>query len=171
MNAARARGHHLAPLGALYLAPDEGPGQEHLLLPGPLGRAFRPRVTATPEFGDGAPDPPDRWSTRVFGALAHDLGAVALSLVDGPRRWPFTDRARRSGRAWPSPVGLLVHDSAGLMLSYRGALARPCRIALPHRDTRPGNSSADQPCRRACPESGGARRAEAQSAYYTGYLR
>ena len=113
----------LSALGALHLEPDEVPGYTSLVLLGPAGPDFWPHVTAAPEFADGAPDPLDRWSLRVIGALASDLGARAVFPFDGPP-WPsFTGWARRSGRAWSSPVGLLVHDTTGLMLSYRGALA------------------------------------------------
>lgn len=149
--ATAARGRHLAALGALDLAPDEVPGHASLVLLGPAGPGFWPHVTASPEFADGAPDPLDRWSRRVIGALAHDLGARALFPFDGPPWHPFTGWARRSGRAWPSPVGLLVHDTQGLMLSYRGALALPHRLDLPPAAPRPCDTCADQPCRTACP--------------------
>ena len=145
------RGYHLAPLGALNLDPDEIPGCASLVLLGPEGPGFWPHVTVAPEFADGAPDPLDRWSRRVIGALARGLGAKALFPFGGPPWPPFTDWARRSGRAWPSPVGLLVHDSHGLMLSYRGALALPHRLALPSAAVRPCDTCADQPCLTACP--------------------
>jgi len=145
------RGYHLAPLGPLNLDPDEVPGCASLVLLGPAGPGFWPHVTVAPEFADGAPDPLDRWSRRVIGALARGLGAKALFPFGGPPWPPFTDWARRSGRAWPSPVGLLVHDSHGLMLSYRGALALPHRLDLPPAAPRPCDTCADQPCRTACP--------------------
>ncbi len=151
--ATKARGNHLAPLGALHLEPDEVPGFTSLVLLGPAGPDFWPHVTAAPEFADGAPDPLDRWSLRVIGALASDLGARAVFPFDGPP-WPsFTGWARRSGRAWSSPVGLLVHDTTGLMLSYRGALALPHRIDLPAPAARPCDTCDGQPCRTACPVS------------------
>ena len=151
--ATKARGNHLAPLGALHLEPDEVPGYTSLVLLGPAGPDFWPHVTAAPEFADGAPDPLDRWSLRVIGALASDLGARAVFPFDGPP-WPsFTGWARRSGRAWSSPVGLLVHDTTGLMLSYRGALALPHRIYLPAPAARPCDTCDGQPCRTACPVS------------------
>ncbi|HAW46421.1 MAG TPA: ferredoxin [Roseovarius sp.] len=151
--ATKARGNHLAPLGALHLEPDEVPGYTSLVLLGPAGPDFWPHVTAAPEFADGAPDPLDRWSLRVIGALASDLGARAVFPFDGPP-WPsFTGWARRSGRAWSSPVGLLVHDTTGLMLSYRGALALPHRIDLPAPAARPCDTCDGQPCRTACPVS------------------
>ncbi len=146
-----AQAHHLAALGALHLAPDEVPGHQSLVLLGPGGPGFWPHVSAAPEFADAAPDPLDRWSHRVITALAHDLGARAIFPWDGPPWPPFTGWARRSGRAWPSPVGLLVHDSHGLMLSFRGALALPHRLALPAAAARPCDTCADQPCRSACP--------------------
>jgi len=146
-----AQRHRLAPLGALHLDADELPGCASLVLLGPDEPGFWDHVTATPEFADGAPDPLDRWSRRVIGALAGELGARALFPFGGPPWHPFIGWARRSGRAWPSPVGLLVHDTAGLMLSYRGALALPERIALPPEGVRPCDSCADQPCRNACP--------------------
>ncbi len=149
--ATKARGHALAPLGALHLEPDELPGYTSLVLLGPAGPGFWPHVTAAPEFADGAPDPLDRWSRRVIGALARDLGARAVFPFDGPPWPPFTGWARRSGRAWPSPAGLLVHDTTGLMLSYRGALALPHRIDLPHAAARPCDTCEGQPCRTACP--------------------
>jgi epoxyqueuosine reductase len=53
--------------------------------------------------------------------MACDLGAKALFPFGGPPWHPFIAWAKRSGRAWESPVGFLVHDQAGLMVSYRAA--------------------------------------------------
>lgn len=143
--------HHLVPFGALHLAPGEVPDYQTLILLGPSEPGFWEHFTATPEYGDGAPDPMNRWSERVIGGMAADLGAIALFPFGGPPWQPFTDWARRSGRAWPSPVGLLVHDTAGLMVSYRGALAFAARLALPEAGASPCNTCTDQPCRNACP--------------------
>ena len=85
-------------------------------------RRFWDILTTAPEFS--APDHPvDRWSARVITALAEQVRARAIFPFGGPPYAPFPDWARRSGRAWNSPVGMLVHDTAGLLLSYRGALA------------------------------------------------
>jgi len=92
----------------------------------------------------------DRWSTRVITDLARQLGAEPLFPFGQPAR-PFITWALRSGRAWTSPVGLLVHDRAGLMLSFRGALLLPRMTALPHTGTRPCDSCDAAPCRSACP--------------------
>ena len=64
--ATRAAG--LIVMGAL---PHEG-GTVVLLGAGP---AFWPVLQASPEGMDGKPDPVDRWSTRVIGALAQRFNA------------------------------------------------------------------------------------------------
>ncbi|SEL39606.1 hypothetical protein SAMN05443999_10598 [Roseovarius azorensis] len=148
---ALAAAHHLALFGALHLEPDEVPGHRTLILLGPSEPGFWTHFTATPEYADGAPDPMNRWSERVIRGMARDLGATALFPFGGPPWQPFTGWARRSGRAWPSPVGLLVHDTAGLMVSYRGALALTDRLDLPKTGASPCDACADQPCRNACP--------------------
>ena len=51
--------------------------------------------------------------------------ATALFPFGGPPWLPFPAWARRTGRAWDSPVGLLVQRRPGLFVSYRGALALP----------------------------------------------
>lgn len=151
--AARVTPHRLAVMGALHLGPDEVPGHATLVLLGPDGPGFWPHFTAQPEYRDAARDPMDRWSARVIDAAAHDLGGTALFPFGGPPWQPFLDWARRSGRAWPSPVGLLVHETAGLMVSYRGAIAVPERLDLPPPGLRPCDNCADQPCVSACPVS------------------
>lgn len=146
-----AAAEHLAPFGAVHLKPGEVPGCQTLVLLGPSEPGFWTHFTATAEYRDGAPNPMDRWSERVVLGMAKDLGATALFPFGGPPWQPFTGWARRSGRAWPSPVGLLVHDTAGLMVSYRGALAFAARFDLPETAAPPCDSCVDQPCRSACP--------------------
>ncbi len=147
----RAEDCGLSVLGAFH--PDAGEtaagGAETLVLLGP-GLGFWDRVTAAPEWLE--PDPIDRWSTRVIGALANGLKARAVFPFGGPPYAPFLDWAKRSGRAWDSPVGMLVHDKAGLMVSYRGALAFHESLALPPPTApKPCDSCAARPCLKACP--------------------
>ena len=127
-----------------------GEGGGTVILLGP-GAGVWPHFQGNPEWQDGAPDPIDRWSSRVITALADALEAEALFPFGGPPYLPFLRWAMDSGRAWQSPAGMLVHDSAGLMVSYRGALrfARP--IDLPPTGDSPCDSCAGQPCMRACP--------------------
>ena len=149
---ALAAHHHLAILGGFLAAPgDDLPANTAtLLLLGPQEPGFWPFVSAEPEF-DGAPDPLDRWSARTITALAADLGAQPLFPFGGPPHRPFHRWALRSGRCWSSPVRLLVHDQAGLMLSFRGALGFADKISPPAPTTSPCDSCTDKPCLSACP--------------------
>ena len=143
--------HHLEILGGF--APGAGeqglpPVTRTLVLLGPKEPGFWPHLQAQPEW-DGAPDPVDRWSRRVIGRLACDLGAKALFPFGGPPYQPLTRWALRTGRCWDSPVRLLVHDRQGLLVSFRGALALREALAVPVGE-KPCDSCA-RPCLAACP--------------------
>jgi len=143
----------LAVFGAFHPGADDGApdGCGTLILLGPREPGFWAHVTAAPDFADGAPDPLDRWSVRVIGALASEFGGIALFPFTGPPYLPFIAWAKRSGRAWASPVGLLVHDGAGLMVSYRGALALPQVLPLPALPAAAPCTGCARPCLTACP--------------------
>ena len=149
----RVRAECLEFFGGFHPGPDDNApeGTGTLILLGPHEPGFWSHLRAAPEFGDGEKDPLDRWSARVIGAMAKKLGAEALFPFGGPPYQPFIGWALRSGRAWQSPAGLLVHDTAGLMVSYRGALAFPERIALPPAPENPCETCDGQPCLTACP--------------------
>ena len=144
---------HLTILGGFHPEPsDLAPvGCKTLLLLGPDEPAFWPMFTQSPEVQDGEPNPMDRWSTRVIGSWAAALGAEALYPFGGPPYLPFFTWAKRTGRIKASPIMLLAHDSAGLFVSFRGALALKTRIDLPDPPPHPCETCADQPCRSACP--------------------
>ena len=150
--AAAAAPAGLAPLGALHPTAEDAapPGTGTLVLLGPEWPRFWAVFAASPEASDGRTDPLDRWSRRVIGGLARRLGAAPLFPFGGPPWAPFTAWARRTGEAWASPVGLLVHRRLGLFVSYRGALALPGRLALPPPAAAPCDGCA-APCRSACP--------------------
>lgn len=139
--------------GAFYPEPSDGApeGCATLVLLGPREPGFWPHIAAQPEFRDGAPDPLDRWSARVIGALAEEIGATALFPFTGPPWLPFYDWALRSGWAWAAPVRLLVHAKAGLMASWRGALALGGQLELPLPPACPCERCAEKPCLGACP--------------------
>ena len=126
-------------------------GGDTVVLLGPHEPGFWATFSGSPEYADGAPDPLDRWSKRVIRPLAQAWGGAALFPSDGPPFAPFFRWAQESGRAWPSPVPFLVHDRAGLMVSYRGAVRLPGHWALPAAGPSPCASCPDKPCRRACP--------------------
>lgn len=150
-NAAEAR--HLRLLGGFHPGPEYGvPVRcETLLLVGPAEPAFWPAFQHSPEYRDGAPDPLDRWSKRVLGDWADTLGATAVFPSDGPPYAPFIAWAKATGRVHNSPAGILVHDLAGLMVSFRGALALRQHIDLPPAPPSPCDSCLHRPCLSACP--------------------
>lgn len=147
--AARA---YLVPLAMAPVQPADGlaPDMRTVVLLGPDEPAFWPHFTTQPEAADGAADPLDRWSRRVIGAIACDIGGTALFPFGGPPWRPFTRWALRSGRVWASPVGLLVHGDAGLFVSFRGAVALREAVTMPAAVS-PCAGCAEQPCLSACP--------------------
>jgi epoxyqueuosine reductase len=142
----------LVALGALPADPAHcSPEMAALVLVGPSGGAgFWDIITASAEWADGHPDPVDRWSKRVLGEIARHFGGAAIFPSDGPPWPPFMSWALQSGRAWSSPVGMLVHAQAGLWLSFRGALALPFALDLPPLSN-PCENCAERPCLSACP--------------------
>lgn len=120
-----------------------------VVLLGPREPGFWPHLKAQPEWGGS--DPVDRWSRRVIGKLACDLGGKARFPFGGPPYHPFYRWALRTGRIWESPVKLLVHGTQGLMVSLRGALVVPHSIKWSVSE-RPC-AGCSQPCVAACPVS------------------
>ncbi len=147
---AAAKGVQLTVFGALRAGPTDGVAGQTIVLLGPQEPGFWDGFNTSPEALDGEADPLDRWSRRVMGGLAERFAAQAVYPFGGPPYRPFIDWALRSGRTWQSPVGLLVHDTAGLMVSYRGALVLPDALDLPTPVASPC-PDCDQPCRTACP--------------------
>lgn len=145
-----AAAERLAVMGTLPARPEDGlGGVRGIVLLGPDEPAFWPHFKASPEARDGAADPVDRWSRRVIGALAEASGAVPLFPFGGPPWHPFIAWAKRSGRAHASPVGLLAHDTAGLFVSFRGALG--LSAPLPAAVTASPCTACPAPCKTACP--------------------
>jgi len=138
--------------GLAPLLPEDGlaPRFRSVALLAPDEPGFWPQFATAPEARDGAPDPLDRWSRRVIGSMACALGTKAVFPFGGPPWRPFTAWARRSGRAWPSPVGLLVHDTAGLWISFRGAILLKEEVPVAASPTRPCDT-CPAPCLQACP--------------------
>ncbi|NRA98438.1 MAG: ferredoxin [Rhodobacteraceae bacterium] len=124
-----------------------------LALLGPKEPGFWDYITGQPEFIDGAPDPVDQWSLRVIGTIAEELEAEAVFPFGGPPYHPFIRWAQESGRCWLSPVGLLVHDTAGLMVSFRGAVILDEPFVPSPQAATPCDTCTDRPCETACPVS------------------
>jgi NAD-dependent dihydropyrimidine dehydrogenase PreA subunit len=116
------------------------------------GPGFWPVFSTSPERLDKQPDPVDRWSQRVVGGLAIQLKAQAIFPFGGPPYEPFIAWALASGRAFQSPVGMLVHGAVGMMVSYRGALQFSENIAVPAPEAAsPCQNCVAQPCTSTCP--------------------
>lgn len=150
---ARTIQDHLAVFGAFH--PDAGDALLSdigtVILVGPQEPGFWDYFQTTHEFNDGVSDPLDRWSKRVASQIAEDCGGKAAFPFGGPPYQPFIAWALKSGRAWQSPVGLLVHDDAGLMVSYRGAIAFKETLELPATPPCPCDTCDGKPCLTACP--------------------
>jgi hypothetical protein len=147
-------------LGAFHPAPEDGvpaladgrPAAT-LLIAGNAGGSLWPFFSRSAEAGDGKADPLDRWSARVIGALADDLGGRAVFPFGGPPYRPFQRWAARAAPLGRSPLGMLIHPDFGLWHAFRGAVALAERLDLPPPDPRPSpcESCADKPCLAACP--------------------
>ena len=124
-----------------------------LLLIGNVGGSLWPAFSQSVEAGDGAPDPLNRWTERVIGAIARAAGAEPLYPFGGAPYLPFQRWAMRAEPVAPSPLGILIHPDYGLWHAYRGALAFAERLVLPPRVERPRpcDSCAGRPCLSACP--------------------
>lgn len=148
--AARLRPHRLEVLGGFACAddPDLPRGTRTLLMIGPAEPGYWGHVRTQQEWGEA--DPIDRWSRRVIGGIACEIGAKALFPFGGPPYHPFYQWALRTGRVWDSPVRLLVHSDQGLMVSFRGALALKEQMEVPGPLARACDSCA-KPCLTACP--------------------
>ncbi len=140
-------------MGGLVPEPCDGAPENcaTLLLLGPAEPGFWSMFTASAEYRDHAPHALDRWSVRVIQELAAEVGGQALFPFSGPPFLPFIKWALRSGRAWQSPVGMLVHDRCGLMVSYRGAVGLDRQLELPASGNCPCDSCSERPCLSACP--------------------
>ncbi|MCG6884069.1 MAG: ferredoxin [Silicimonas sp.] len=147
---ADAQAQALTILGHCPILPVDGLGTGTIVLLGPAEPGFWARVQTASEFSDGKADPLDRWSLRIVSALAREHDATPLFPFGNPSR-PFISWALRSKRAWVSPVGLLIHENAGLLVSYRGALLLSQIVDQPEAAPTPCASCKNRPCVTACP--------------------
>lgn len=148
-----ARSLHLDILGAFHPKQDDPDlaGFGTLVLLSPLEPRFWDHFTTQPEYLNNVPNPVDQWSSRVVTALAAALGGQPFFPFTGPPYLPFFQWALKTGRCHPSPINLLVHDRAGLFVSFRGAIALPQHIDLPVAPPSPCKACTDKPCKSTCP--------------------
>lgn len=143
----------LGAVGAFHAAPGDGvpEGIATLVLLGPADGAMWAAFRSAPEAGDGRPDPLDRWTRRVIGALAERLGATPLYPFGGPTWYPFQRWAARGEGAVRSPVAMQATAARGLWASWRGALGFAARVPLPGAVLPNPCLGCPAPCLTACP--------------------
>jgi len=145
--------HHLQVLGQFEGGAQDGlPTQGTLSLLGP-GSGFWVHFQSSEEYHDGQAYPMDRWSKRVISTLAEGQGGQAFFPFGGPPYHPFYTWAVKTGRCFASPIGFLVHDRLGLMVSFRGAIFVPGAqtSATEPRAPSPCETCPTRPCSSACP--------------------
>lgn len=125
-------------------------GRDVITLIGPDEPQFWDIFCQSAEYQDNQPDPLDRWSRRVLTQIGERMSAEPLFPFGGPPYAPFFTWAAQSGRFWASPIGFLVHDEAGLCVSFRGALRWQGTSAKGISD-KPCDTCTTQPCATACP--------------------
>lgn len=125
-------------------------GAASLVLLSPKEPEFWATLNASAELLDRAPDPIDRWSTRVITDLANEWGGEALFPFGTAPFHPFYTWAMASRAVHVSPVALLVTRDMGLFTSFRGAVALPFALEAKPAPS-PCPTCTDQPCGSACP--------------------
>lgn len=127
---------------------------------GQVGSECWSAFSASSFFGDGLPDPMDRWAKSIGNALAHTLGGIALYPSDGPPYYPFQQWAARAEPLQSSPLMLQIHPEFGLWHAQRFALVLPILVsqdaAAIARTAATANPDVclqcdGQPCLSACP--------------------
>ena len=123
-----------------------------VVLAGNVGPEMWCTFAAAPEFGS-MPDALDRWTARVVGSVAAEMGGEALFPFGGPPYRPFVAWAKRAEPVAESPLGILIHPVYGLWHAYRGALvfADPVDVPTWEERARPCDTCTDKPCLSACP--------------------
>lgn len=107
--------------------------------------------TQSLEYRNRVTDPVDTWSKRIMNEIARTMGAKAQFPSDGPPYAPFIAWAMETDRFWQSPTGMMIHDSAGLMISLRCALEFIEEFESVPAGTSPCTTCRDKPCISACP--------------------
>jgi epoxyqueuosine reductase len=143
---ARVRPHGLFVMGFFC------ENDETLVLIG-ADKGFWEHFKQSPEFSDTLVHPIDRWSKQLLTKIATEQNGSAVFPSDGPPFAPFIAWATQSGRFWQSPTGMLVHDTAGLMISIRGAIKLPFATRTQPTRPNPCDSCVERPCAVACPIS------------------
>jgi ferredoxin len=145
---------NLTILGGFYPTANDGtpPNCKTLILLGPREPNFWKAFKNSPEYQKDQTNPLDKWSRRVIINIASSLNAIPLFPFGKAPYLPFYKWAIKTHRSHESPIKLLVHDKAGLFVSFRGALSFDKKIKLPKPPPNPCKKCS-APCLNACPVS------------------
>lgn len=126
--AERAAVEGLQILGVAPAMPEDDlkPGIKSLVLLGPNEPGFWHIFQRSDEAKDGEPDPLDRWSRRVIGRMACDLGGKAYLPFGGPRGGRSLIGPSGAVLAGPRPLGLSFMNGWGF--SFRSGARSESRM-------------------------------------------
>lgn len=134
------------------------PGAATLVLVGNAGPGmWRAFSASSPDTS--SPHPLDEWTRTTLNAVADDLardhqtGMQPLFPFDGPPYHPFQRWAIKSGKAYATPIGPLLHPRFGMWHAYRGAFVIEALLDLGIETTSgsPCETCTDKPCLTSCP--------------------
>ncbi|MDE2694068.1 MAG: ferredoxin, partial [Paracoccaceae bacterium] len=142
----------LSILGGFYpRSGDDAPSNSKtLILLGPDEPNFWEVFKTSSEYKNSIINPLDNWSERIINSIASKLNAKPVFPFGGPPYQPFYKWALRTQRSYESPIKLLVHDKAGLFVSFRGALSFNFIVKLPPTSKSPC-IECPAPCLISCP--------------------
>ena len=142
----------LSILGGFYpRSGDDAPSNSKtLILLGPDEPNFWEVFKTSSEYKNSIINPLDNWSERIINSIASKLNAKPVFPFGGPPYQPFYKLALRTQRSYESPIKLLVHDKAGLFVSFRGALSFNFIVKLPPTAKSPC-IECPAPCLISCP--------------------
>ncbi|MEM7562389.1 MAG: hypothetical protein AAF353_04965 [Pseudomonadota bacterium] len=126
--------------------------QDSIALVGNIGSSYWQAFSHSQEYGDGIPDPLDRWSARVANEISQEFAVTPIFPFEGPPYYPFQRWAGRAETLMQSPIGVMMHPEHGLWHSYRFALlGEQFEYELPQDTESPCLLCEDQPCLHRCP--------------------
>ena len=127
---------------------------EVAMLIGPNEPFFWDMFKKSREFKLSRKNPLNKWSKRIIDEISKKFSGKAFYPFQINPVIPFYDWALMTDKFWQSPVKLLVHETRGLMVSFRGAIAFKNKDMIQKiiKATSPC-VSCSAPCKSTCPVS------------------
>ena len=127
---------------------------EVAMLIGPNEPFFWDMFEKSREFKSSRQNPLNKWSKRIIDEISKNFSGKAFYPFQINPVIPFYDWALMTDKFWESPVKLLVHETRGLMVSFRGAIAFKDKDMI--KKIKKASSpcvSCSAPCKSTCPVS------------------